>query len=53
MYLEEKGNAYAILAEKPEGMRQLGRRRRRWGDNNIKLDLQELGWDSVYWIDLA
>jgi hypothetical protein len=50
--MEEKGIAYAILAEKPEGRRQLGRRRRQWEDNNIKMDLQELGWDSVYWIDL-
>ena len=36
---------------KPEGKRQLGRPRRRWEDN-IKTDLQEVGW-SMYRIDLA
>jgi len=51
--MEEKGNAYAILAEKPEGRRQLDRRRRQWKDINIKMDLQELEWDSVDWINLA
>ena len=49
----EKGNAYAILVEKPEGRRQFGRRRRQWNDSNIKMDLQGLGWDSVDWINLA
>jgi len=51
--VEEKGNAYTILAEKPEGRRQLGRRRRQWEDNNTTMDLQELGWDGMCWIDLA
>jgi hypothetical protein len=37
---------------KPERRRSLGRPRRRWVDN-IKLDLREIGWDGVYWIDLA
>jgi hypothetical protein len=37
---------------KPEGKRQLGRPRRRWVDN-IKMDLREIGWDSMDWIDLA
>jgi hypothetical protein len=37
---------------KPEGKRQLGRPRRRWVDN-IKIDLREIGWDSMNWIDLA
>jgi hypothetical protein len=41
--MEEKGNAYAIFAEKHEGTRQLDRRRRQWRDTNIKMDLQELG----------
>jgi hypothetical protein len=36
---------------KPEGKRQLGRPRRRWVDN-IKIDLRELGWDCMEWIDL-
>jgi hypothetical protein len=45
-------NAYRILVGKPEGKRPLGRPRRRWVDN-IKIDLRELGWDGVDWIDLA
>jgi hypothetical protein len=36
----------------PEGMRSLGRPRRRWVDN-IKMDLRELVWDGIVWIDLA
>jgi hypothetical protein len=37
---------------KPEGKRLLGRPRRRWVDN-IKMDLREIGWDDMDWIDLA
>jgi hypothetical protein len=37
---------------KPEGKRPLGRPGRRWVDN-IKMDLREIGWDSMDWIDLA
>jgi hypothetical protein len=37
---------------KPEGKRPLGRPRRRWVDN-IRMDLGEVGWDEVDWIDLA
>jgi hypothetical protein len=46
----EKRNTYRILVEKPERMRPLGRPRRRWVDN-IKMDLREIGWDGVVWID--
>jgi hypothetical protein len=35
-----------------EGRRPLGRPRRR-GVNNIKMDLREIGWDGIDWIDLA
>jgi hypothetical protein len=35
--------AYRILVGRPEGRRPLGRPRRRWEDN-IKMDLQEVGW---------
>jgi hypothetical protein len=35
-----------------EGKRPLGRPRRRWVDN-IKVDLREIGWDGVDWIDLT
>jgi hypothetical protein len=45
-------NAYRILVGKPEGKRPLGRSRRRWVDN-IKIDLKEIWWDGVDWIDLA
>jgi hypothetical protein len=37
---------------KPEGERLLGRPRRRWEDN-IKVDLREIGWGGMDWIDLA
>jgi len=37
---------------KPEGKRPLGRPRRRW-EENIKMDLQEVGCGGVEWIDLA
>jgi len=43
---------YRVLVGKPEGKRQLGRSRRRWEDN-IKMDLQEVGWGGMDWIDLA
>jgi hypothetical protein len=47
----EMRNAYRILG-KPEGKGSLGRPRRRWVDN-IKMDLREIGWDGVDWIQLA
>jgi hypothetical protein len=37
---------------KPEGKRELGRRRRRLEDN-INIDLQKTGWEGVDWIDVA
>jgi hypothetical protein len=37
---------------KPEGKRPPGKPRRRWFDN-IKMDLKEIGWDEVDWIDMA
>jgi hypothetical protein len=48
----EKRNAYRILVGKLEGRRPLGRARRRWVDT-IKMDLREIGWDGMDWIDLA
>jgi hypothetical protein len=48
----EKRNAYRILVGKPEGWRPLGRPRRRWVDN-IKMDLRDIEWDGVDWVDLA
>jgi len=51
MYREERG-LYRILVGKPEGKIELGRPRRRWEDN-IKLDLQEIGFVGMDWIELA
>jgi hypothetical protein len=50
--MREKRNAHRILVGKPEGKRPLGRPRRRRVDN-IKMDLREIGWDGVDWIDMA
>jgi hypothetical protein len=47
-----EGNAYMILVGNPEGKKPLGRPRRRWVDN-IKMDLKEIEWDGMDWIDLA
>jgi hypothetical protein len=49
---EEVRGAYNILVGSPEGRRPLGRRRRRWEDN-IKVDLREIGFGDVDWINLA
>jgi hypothetical protein len=40
-----------VLVGKPEGRRPLGRPSR-WEDN-IKMDLREVGWEGMDWIDLA
>jgi hypothetical protein len=48
----EKRNAYRILVGMPEGKRPLGRPIRRWVDN-IRMDLREIEWDGVGWIDMA
>jgi hypothetical protein len=46
----EKRNAYRILVVKQK--RPLGRPRSRWVDN-VKMDLREIGWCGMDWIDLA
>jgi hypothetical protein len=48
----EGRGAYKILVGRPEGRRPLGRPRRRWEDN-IKMDLQEVRWRGMDWIDMA
>jgi hypothetical protein len=50
--MREKRNAYRILVGKPKGKRPLGRPAHRWVDNN-KMDLREIGWNGVVWIDMA
>jgi hypothetical protein len=49
--MAEKRGAYRILVGRPEGRRPFGRPRRGWEDN-IKMDLQEVGW-CMDWIELA
>jgi hypothetical protein len=48
---EERG-VYTILVGKHEGKRPMGRPRRRWEDN-IRVDLQEVGCGGMDWIELA
>jgi hypothetical protein len=48
----EGRDVYRVLVGKPEGKRPLGRPRRRWEDN-IKMDLQEVGRGGMDWIELA
>ena len=48
----EESGAYRVLVGKPEGKRPLGRPKRRWVDN-IRMDLQEVGYGYVDWIGLA
>jgi hypothetical protein len=48
---EERG-VYTVLVGKHEGQRPLGRPRRRWEDN-IRMDLQEVGCGNMDWIGLA
>ena len=50
--MEQSRNIYGVLVGKPEGNRPLGRPRHRWEDN-IKMDLREMGCDTGYWIALA
>jgi hypothetical protein len=48
----EERNVYRVLMGKPEGKRPFGRQRRRWEDW-IRMDLWEIGWGSVDWIQLV
>ena len=48
----ERRGVYRVLVRKPEGKRPLGRPRRR-REENIKMDLQEIGCGGVKWIELA
>jgi hypothetical protein len=51
-HMGEKRGAYRILVGRPEGRQPLGRPRHRWEDN-IKVDLQDVGWGGMDWIELA
>jgi hypothetical protein len=48
----ERRRVYRVLMRKSEGQISLGSPRRRW-DDNIKMDLQEVGCGGTDWIDLA
>ena len=50
--MEQGRGVYRVLVGKPEGKRPLGRHRRRWEDN-IKMDLQEVGGGCGDWMELA
>ena len=48
----ERKGLYRVLVGKPNGRRPLGRLRPKWEDN-IKIDLQEVGCGGTDWIELA
>ena len=50
--MEEGRSALKILTGKPTGKRPLGRPRRRW-DDNIRMDLEEIGINAGNWVDSA
>jgi hypothetical protein len=50
--MREGRGVYRVLVGRPERKRPLGRPRLRW-ENNIKMDLREVGIDGVNWIQLA
>ena len=50
--MEEGRSAVKMLTGKPTGKRPLGRPRRRW-ENNIRMDLEEIGISAGNWVDSA
>ena len=50
--MEEGRNAFKILTGNPTGKRSLGRSRLRWEDN-IRIDLREIGINTRKWVDSA
>ena len=50
--MEGRRRVHKVLVGKPEGKRSLGRPRRRWEDN-IKMDLEEVGRGCADWMELA
>jgi hypothetical protein len=51
-HMGEDRKVYKVLVGKPEGMRPLGRPRHRW-ENGIRIDLREIGWGDVDWVQHA
>ena len=50
--MKERRGAYRVLVEEPEGKKPLGRPRRRWEDN-IKMDIQEVGCGGMDWLRIG
>jgi hypothetical protein len=50
--MEERKGAYVVLVGRPVGKRPLGRPRHRWEDN-IEMDLKEVGWGGMDWIGVS
>jgi hypothetical protein len=50
--MREVRNAYRLLVRIPEGKKPLGRPRHSWEDN-VEMDLEEIGFEGVGWIHLA
>jgi hypothetical protein len=48
----EEKSVYKVVMRKPEGKKPLGKPRRRWEDG-IRMNLREIGWGNVEWIQLA
>ena len=51
-WLGEKTNAYRVLVGKTKRKGPLGRPRRKWEDN-IEMDLNQIGWEDVDWMNLT
>ena len=52
MHMDQRRGVYRVLVGKPEGKSPLGRHRPRWEDN-IKMDLRDVGCRDVDWTELA
>ena len=50
--LGDRTGAYRVLVGRPDGKSPLGKPRRKW-KNNIKINLKEMEWEGMDWIDLA
>jgi hypothetical protein len=50
--MEERRGAYRVLVGKPKAERSRGRPRLGWKDD-VKIDITEISWEGMYWIDLA
>jgi hypothetical protein len=50
--MEERRSAFKIVTDTPAGKRPIGKPRRRWEDN-IRMDLKEIGISTSNWVDSA